>query len=581
MAPWRRDRLPIIADASAVLGAIGWLAVALAGVFGPIRTIVALAMLVLVPLALGLADTPRRGGNRSGWYRAAVFSQPVAAVLGVGSLTLPAGPTATLVATPWALTTVLIAGFGAWRLLGRGPWPVEELAVDAGLLYVFVGGVALLFDRSGTALVFEPLIVTLTIVHFHYAGSVLPLLAGLAGREAPGGCLGRLLGLTTGVIVVGPGLIGLGITAAALALPYAAVLEFAGVAAFTAAVAVFSLTVLVGVLPRRQHRGQRLLVGAASVAVTVSMGFAVLYGLARATGGTYLGISAASFGVMVTYHGQLNAYGFALPALVGWRLAVPAARARQPGVPVGRLRGGWRIGSDFFDRQGVTTDADATGMMTRVDDYAHAGFDPGAVAPSVRRFYERSGAYELSVDPDWAPPWRALAALYRPLATRIGQLSLPRQPIGGDASLRGRVVGVDTGHDGTDPRAWVRSNADRVDDGREMTYAAVYDRHESGDTAFLRVVFPLPGGNLTGLLRVENSGTEGDGLALSSAATPGNTDDAGLYLVLGGVALWLPLDEWLLVEPDGDGVRATHRVEVSGLRLFTLVYDIRPARERL
>ncbi|MFC7077524.1 YndJ family protein [Haloarcula halophila] len=576
-----RDRLPALADASAVFGAAGWLAVVLAGVFGPIRDIVALAMLVLVPLALRLADTPRRDGTRSGWYRAAVVGQPVAAVAGVVSLTLPAGTTATLVAVPWALATVLVAGFGAWRLLGRGPWPVEELAVDAGLLYIVVGGVALLFDRSGTALVFEPLIVTLTIVHFHYAGSALPVLAGLAGRDAPGGYRGRLLRATTGIVVIGPGIIGIGITAAALDLPFAAVVEFAGVAAFTVAVAVFSLSVLVGVVPRRENGAQRLLLGVASVAVTVSMGFAVLYGLARATGGTYLGINAASFDLMVTYHGQLNAYAFALPALVGWRLAIPGTRSRQPGVAFSRLHGGWRIGPEFLDRRGMTTDAAVTGMVTTVDEYARAGFDPDAVAPAVTRFYEHSGSYELSVDPAWDTPWRTLAALYRPLAVRVGQLSVPRQAIGGDAVLRGRVVGVDTGEGRADQRAWIRSNADRVDDARRMTYVGVYDRSVADDTAFLRVAFPLPGGNLTGLLRLENGGSDGDGLVLSSFPTPGNADDAGLYLVVGGVGLRLPLNERLVVVPDGDGVHATHRVEALGLRLFTLTYGIQPTDESL
>ena len=85
------------------------------------------------------------------------------------------------------------------------------------------------------------------------------------------------------------------------------------------------------------------------------------------------------------------------------------------------------------------------------------------------------------------------------------------------------------------------------------------------------MVFPLPGANLTGILRLEN---DGDGLVLSSFPTRGNADDAGLYLVVGGVGVRLPLNETLVVRPDGETVGATHRVEALGVRLFTLQYDI-------
>jgi len=572
----RWELLPTLADASAVLGAVGWLLLVGVGVFGPIREIIALAMLVLVPLAVRLADTPRRDGTRSGWYRIVVVGQPLTALLGVVSLTIPSGTAAVLTALPWATTTGAVAGFGAWRLLQRGPWPIEELSVDAGLLYIVVGGAALLFDRAGVALVFEPLIVTLTIVHFHYAGSALPTLAGMAGRHGPGGRFDSILRVTTAIIVVGPGIIGTGITAVALDLPLAATIEFVAVAFFTTAVALFSVTVIAGVLPLLSNWPQRVLLGGASLAVTVSMGFAVVYGFARATGGTYLGIGPQSFGTMVTYHGQLNAYGFAVPALVGWRLGVPKSRARLPGLPISRLTGGWSIGEDFLERQGMTGDATVSGMMDDVDAYQSDRFDPSAVAPSVRRFFERSGDYELAVAPDWEPPWRQLAVLYRPVATRIGQLSVPLVSATGAQALSGRVVAVNSEDARTGDRAWIRSNVGRATGADSMTYVGIYDRYRSTGRSYVRVTFPLPWSNLTGILRVENGGTDGNALVLSSFPDLGNCDDAGLYLMVGGATVRLPLNETLVVKPDDErgSVHAVHRVELLGARVFTLRYDI-------
>lgn len=580
---WARQALLLsIADASAGLGAIGWILLVAIGDLGPIQDIIALAMLVLVPLAVRLADTPRRDGTRSVWYRLAVFGQPVMALPGVLSLTIDPGLVAVLTALPWTVMTVAIAGFGAWRLFERGPWPIEELAVDAGLLYIVVGGGALLFDRAGVSLVFQPIIITLTIVHFHYAGSVLPILAGLAGRHDSDERFEAIFRVTTAIIIVGPGIIATGITAAAFDLPFAGGIEFTAVAFFTIAVALFSLAVIVGVLPRVSGWPQRLFIGTASLAVTTSMGFAVVYGLARATGGTYFGIDAQSFGAMVTYHGQLNAYGFAIPALVGWRLCVPESRARPPGITFSRLSGAWSIGEDFLERRGLTGDASVSGMMADANAYQSDQFNSAAVAPSVRRFFEHSGEYDLAVKPDWAMPWRRLAVLYRPIVTRMGQLSVPLGPVMGDRALTGRVVAVNNGDDQTGDRAWVRSNANRVTARDEMTYVGVYDRYLCPDGSFLRVTFPLPWSNLTGILRVENGGKDGDAIVLSSFQATNNGDDAGLYLVVCGFGIRLPVNETLVVEPGHEAadVRAIHRVELLGMRVFTLQYDIRPSDTR-
>lgn len=109
-----------------------------------------------------------------------------------------------------------------------------------------------------------------------------------------------------------------------------------------------------------------------------------------------------------------------------------------------------------------------------------------------------------------------------------------------------------------------------------MTFVGVYDRYMAQRRPFLRVAFPLPGGNLTGILRVENGGENGDALVLSSFPVSGNTDDTGLYLVFNGMSVRLPLNETLVVGSDetDSTMQATHQVEVVGFRIFTLHYTI-------
>lgn len=161
-------------------------------------------------------------------------------------------------------------------------------------------------------------------------------------------------------------------------------------------------------------------------------------------------------------------------------------------------------------------------------------------------------------------------------ATRVGQLSVPFVSATSELALSSRVVAVNGGDSQTGDRAWIRSNVGRATGADSMTYVGIYDRYSSTGRSYLRVTFPLPGSNLTGILRVENSGADGSALVLSSFPEVGNGDDAGLYLMIGGGSVRLPLNETLVVEPDdgGGGVHAVHRVELLGVRVFTLRYDI-------
>lgn len=297
-------------------------------------------------------------------------------------------------------------------------------ALDLGLLYFVVGAGALVLDRFGVALFFEPIVVRLTVVHFYYAGFALPVVAGLTGRLAPQGRFQKLFPATSGVIALGPALIAVGITFAGLGTTVGRLVEVIAVGVFTTAVALFSLSVVVGVLPRLSGRVQQVFVGVASLTVTATMVVALVFDVARFTGGRYFGIDAAVFGRTVRWHGQYNAYGFGLLALLGWRFEAPEARARPPGITFSKLTSGWRVGPEFLEQTGHTGSDDRTGMVDSLGDYLD---DPAAVHPDVRWLYERSAETVLEGEPDWAPLPGLLAPIYRKLVGPLGQLSLPTQ----------------------------------------------------------------------------------------------------------------------------------------------------------
>jgi len=299
-----------VPDASALLGAAVWLGAVLAGALGTVPRALALAPLILVPLGVGMAGQRPFPGLAGTCLRTAVWCQPVGALGFTASLALDVtGPTAALLAAPWLVVTGLLGLAALVRTLDRGGLALPETAVDAGLAYVSVGAVALLLFHLDITFYFGSTIILLTAVHFHYAGFVLPVVTGLTGRS--GHLDSRRWRSLVGVILAGPAIIAVGIS-------FSPLVEVVAVGGFTVAVALFGWYVLLRIAPARPRR-QAVLLGASAVALPVSMALALGYGVATFSG-VDLGLDIAT---MVALHGTLNAFGFALLGLVGWRLAVP------------------------------------------------------------------------------------------------------------------------------------------------------------------------------------------------------------------------------------------------------------------
>ena len=321
-----------------------------------------LAVLVLVPLLLRLSLTEGVDGTLPVVYVVGVFLQPLAGLLVPFSFLLPEGPMAGVLVLPWLGVVACLTAFGLWRLLPRGTADTGEVAIDAGLLYVPIGGVALLLHRLGLGfLQFGALLVLLAAMHFHFAGLTLPILSGVAARTLPDeGRIGAAVDAALWTIILGPVFILVGIT-------FSPAVEVVSVGFFTVAVAAFSLCVLFRGLPGRP-RGQQLLVGASAVSVVVSMGFALAFGLSEfgaASGvGSLVGGPLPSFSEMARYHGRLNALGFALLGAVGWRLSVPQGPDLRPRVRFSRLAGDGYVGTKFLDRPDVRGEGSTSGWWT-------------------------------------------------------------------------------------------------------------------------------------------------------------------------------------------------------------------------
>lgn len=265
----------------------------------------------------------------------------------------------------------------------------------------------------------------------------------------------------------------------------------------------------------------------------------------------------------------------ALLGALGLRLRRSRASARD--VPLSPLRGGWFVGPDYPERSGVATVEEPLGEVDDLSVFARPEFDPKAVHPAVRRFYERTSEYDLAYRTTWHRGFRLGAAFASHLTTRLGQLNLPAPDEANRVRrLRSRFVGVDPAADPrTDARAWVRTDPTTG----EAVFVAVYATHEHDGETFTNIAVPLPGGNLSTVLRVEAlDAANATGLRLTTFE--GN--HSGLYLVTPLGPFALPVDQEFRVWPSFDGtsdLQAVHEMWLFGRRFLTVDYAIRRTME--
>ncbi|MDX1948566.1 MAG: YndJ family transporter [Pirellulaceae bacterium] len=243
---------------------------------------------------------------------------PAATILAV-SFALPRGKAAATLAIPWLFVTLLLAATGLGRLVRCGLRIDAKLAISASLVLVAVGGGWGVLSRLGSRPQnFSDEIVLLTAIHFHYAGFVLPLLAGLSVRRRvkprpiPPSLAERavLLGVVLGVPAVG-----LGISLS----PHLEV-----VSAVILAIACIVVAVQQLLRAAESREATRLaLAGVAAAALVAGMSLAAAYAVGEFWGARWLDIPT-----MIRTHGVCNAFGFAACGL-----AVARVQCEQSSSP--------------------------------------------------------------------------------------------------------------------------------------------------------------------------------------------------------------------------------------------------------
>ncbi len=253
------------------------------------------------------------------------------------------------------------------------------------------------------------------------------------------------------------------------------------------------------------------------------------------------------------------------------------------------LRATGQVGPDYFARAAAvaTSQPVPQGLVDSLEDLARPGLDTRRIHPEVRAFFERTAAFELLFLPGFVGVVRPGAWLFRIFAGWLGQLCLP---VMGPAIIDTKMIPLDAIRDG---RPGVRGVL-RIcpEDGRVM-HVAAYATHAIDDARCMSVALPVPGGNITGILRLDALESPADprlGAALTSEVSPQSNIPVGTHFVTNNDVFPFPLREtlrfWgrdmagLPFAPDDDSmpgatVVGRHDMFFLGARFATHTYYLR------
>jgi hypothetical protein len=244
--------------------------------------------------------------------------------------------------------------------------------------------------------------------------------------------------------------------------------------------------------------------------------------------------------------------------------------------------GGSHIGDSPYREvaaaEGLTVERPAVdgGLVPSFEQLRSDRFDPARAHPLVREFYEHTTRFAMDVwSKSYFPASIGLWLLVRTISRQVNQLNFPLSPLETARGLVSEIISLRRPDGVVRYTGWFRTLAHQ----ERVLYTGFYMTESAPrlGVACVKVVFPMPRGNATVVLRPE-LGADGSLVLDSSGRRFG---DAGFYRVEARgperVRVWhvRTLREHFHVYVDERGIlRCDHRVRFLGLPVLTLHYKI-------
>lgn len=318
---------------SAAWGAALWALLALSWALGltrldPLELALLLAFFVIIPLATPLAlSSPHSASPLDRLPRLVALAQPLAALAAATSFLPPRGLLTAACGSLWLLFTLLVALAGASRLIRSPARSLAETCLAAALIYLPVGAIWFVLARlDAHPLGFSRTTVLLTAVHFHFVTLAALVLTGLTGRALPAmGQPRTIYRLAAGGMLVAPLLVAGGITITQLSGVRAP--ESIAAALLALCLMLVAALSLRYVVPAKRPPLARALLTVSGASVLLAMLLASGYAIGNVTNAWTITIPE-----MIAVHGSLNALGFGLCGLLGWRLSIDNDERKPQGA---------------------------------------------------------------------------------------------------------------------------------------------------------------------------------------------------------------------------------------------------------
>jgi YndJ-like protein len=291
-------------------GAAIWSAIAIASYFNWFRLDLVELLFLLAPWAIvpsALTLTPALEKSYPiGIFRSQRWLFFVAAAPCTISFLYPVGITAAILCVYWLLICLCIAWGGINRLFTFRAESFPQFCVAVAECYIAVGGIWLVMSRAGLHPAgFQEPIVLLTAVHFHFAGFLSSIFAGLTYDQLQTTKWAKPRRIILLGTLLGPGLLGISFLISPKLKLIAVILIVIGQCGLAAGMARISTTIA------RGASSVLLMLAAASVAI--AMIYAAKWAL-----GEYPLQPMTDLSHMERIHGVLNSIGFSAIGLVGW-----------------------------------------------------------------------------------------------------------------------------------------------------------------------------------------------------------------------------------------------------------------------
>jgi hypothetical protein len=298
-----------------------WSAIAIASYYNWIHLdlvelLFLLAPWVIVPTALAL--TPALASSYPiGLFRSQHWLFFVAEALCTASFLRSAGITAALLASCWLAICLCVAWGGLSRLFKFRTQSFPQFCFAIAECYIAVGGAWLVMSRAGLHPAgFQEPIVLLTAVHFHFAGFLSSIFAGLTYSTLKLTRWAKPMRIIVLGTLLGPGLLGIAFLISPKLKLFAVILIVIGQCGLAAGMARIGAAISLGT-PISRSAGSNLLSAIFLITASACVAAAMIYAVTWALG-EYPLQSMTDLSHMERIHGVLNSVGFGVIGLFGW-----------------------------------------------------------------------------------------------------------------------------------------------------------------------------------------------------------------------------------------------------------------------